>query len=170
MLRAFVVVTGLTTLAVAGLGTGCQDPCVTLAERICNCEATADERRACITNRITNQQGSVEVSDGDREFCQSVLDTGEDFTTMGQALLYAGARNVVATLWRIDDNAAAEFAGRFYDVLTSRSAADALATAQRAMIGDPELRSPYLWAAYQVSGNGGQTFNPANARVGSDKR
>ncbi len=74
MVRSVVVV---TCLAIAGLGTGCQDPCVTLAERICNCEATANERRACITNRVTNQQGSVEVSEPDREFCQSVLDNGE---------------------------------------------------------------------------------------------
>lgn len=87
MVPAFVVVTGraarsglalaLAALAAAAFGAGCQDPCVTLAERICNCEATADERRACITNRVTNQQGSVEVSDDDRAFCQSVLDTGE---------------------------------------------------------------------------------------------
>jgi CHAT domain-containing protein len=100
----------------------------------------------------------------------SPFDTGEDFTTMGQALLYAGARNVVATLWRIDDAAASEFAGRFYEMLKSRSATDALATAQREMIADPRLRNPYLWAAYQVSGNGGETFGPANARVVSDKR
>ena len=98
------------------------------------------------------------------------FDTGEDFTTMGQALLYAGARNVVATLWRIDDAAAAEFAGRFYRLLKSRSATDALATAQRSMIADPRLRRPYLWAAYQISGNGGQTFATANARVESDQR
>jgi hypothetical protein len=38
------------------------------------------------------------------------------------------------------------------------------------MIADPRLRNPYLWAAYQVSGNGGETFGPANARVVSDKR
>ena len=98
------------------------------------------------------------------------FDTGEDFTTMGQALLYAGARNVVATLWRIDDAAAAEFAIRFYEVLKSSSAADALATAQREMIADPRLRNPYLWAAYQVSGTGGEAFGPANARVASDRQ
>jgi hypothetical protein len=67
-----VVIAGL----VAALGSGCQDPCVTLAERICNCEKTADERRACITDRVSNQQSSVEVSDADRAFCQAILDDG----------------------------------------------------------------------------------------------
>src|SRR3954468_469640 len=74
MTRSVVVVTLLAALGLTGLGMGCQDPCVTLAERICNCEATADERRACIANRITNQQSSVEVSDADREFCQQIVD------------------------------------------------------------------------------------------------
>jgi hypothetical protein len=54
---------------------GCQDPCVELAQRICNCEATVAARRACVADRITSQQGSVDVSDADRELCAAKLDT-----------------------------------------------------------------------------------------------
>lgn len=54
---------------------GCQDPCVELAQRICNCEPTAVARRLCISNRITSRQGAIEVSDDDRALCSAKLDT-----------------------------------------------------------------------------------------------
>ena len=78
----------------------------------------------------------------------------EDYATLAQAFLFAGARDVVATLWRIDDEGAAEFAGRFYKSLRSASPAEALAQAQRSLIHDPRYSSPYYWAAYTVSGAG----------------
>ena len=78
---------------------------------------------------------------------------GEDFTTLAQAFLYAGARSVVATLWPIKDAAAAAFAERFYAGLQRASAPEALADAQRAMIRDPRYASPFDWAAYTVSGH-----------------
>ena len=78
---------------------------------------------------------------------------GEDFTTLGQAFLYAGAQSVVATLWRIEDDAAAAFAEQFYSSLQRSNAPEALADAQRAMIRDPRYSSPFEWAAYTVSGH-----------------
>ncbi|HTI62510.1 MAG TPA: CHAT domain-containing protein [Gemmatimonadaceae bacterium] len=77
----------------------------------------------------------------------------DDYATLAQAFLFAGARNVVATLWRIDDRAAADLATRFYADLAS-SPAEALATAQRALLRDPKYAAPYYWAAYTVSGSG----------------
>jgi len=78
---------------------------------------------------------------------------GEDYATLAQAFLYAGARNVVATLWRISDPAAAAFAARFYRALENHAPVDALAEAQRAMLRDPLYRAPYYWAAYQLTGS-----------------
>jgi CHAT domain-containing protein/tetratricopeptide (TPR) repeat protein len=78
----------------------------------------------------------------------------EDFTTLGQSFLYAGARNVVATLWRIEDAGAAEFAERFYGHLRRLSPADALAAAQRDIKEDPRYGTPYYWAAYFLMGEG----------------
>jgi CHAT domain-containing protein len=77
----------------------------------------------------------------------------DDYATLAQAFLFAGASNVVATLWRIDDRAAAAFARRFYAELASTSPANALARAQRALMEDPTYASPYYWAAYTVSGS-----------------
>ncbi len=61
---------------VAGFAVGaCQDPCVALAERVCNCEPTLTDRRTCTIDRITNQQGRIETSDADKAFCSDKLDT-----------------------------------------------------------------------------------------------
>ena len=80
---------------------------------------------------------------------------GQDYATLSQAFLYAGARDVVATLWRIDDERAAAFAGKFYAKLADRPAVAALAAAQREMIRDPVLSAPRYWAGYTLSGSGG---------------
>jgi CHAT domain-containing protein len=74
--------------------------------------------------------------------------------TLTQALLAAGASNVVSTLWRIDDEGAAVFARHFYASLRQTSAADAFATAQRTMARGARYASPYYWAGYTLSGDG----------------
>lgn len=83
---------------------------------------------------------------------------GEDYATLERAFLYAGAGNVIATLWRVEDEKAAVFAKSFYRHLTGsrseHSVSDALANAQREMLGDPRFGSPYHWAGYRVSGSG----------------
>ena len=83
---------------------------------------------------------------------------GEDYVTMAQAFLYGGASNVVATLWRIEDEGAAVFTEEFYGALGEGDPAEALATAQRAMMRHPRYSAPFYWAAYQVAGEGLTTF------------
>ena len=78
--------------------------------------------------------------------------TGEDYATLAQAFLYAGAFSVVATLWQIGDEGAAELASIFYSGLTETGAPEALAAAQRQMFRDKRFASPYYWAAYQIVG------------------
>ena len=82
------------------------------------------------------------------------FDRTDDYTTLAQAFLFAGARNVVGTLWRITDESAARFAEFFYGALESRPAPDAVAIAQRRMLRDARFNAPYYWAGYQVSGDG----------------
>ena len=79
---------------------------------------------------------------------------GEDYATLSQAFLLAGAGNVVATLWRIQDEGAAAFADRFYRELSTVGPAEALAGAQRSTLLDRRHSAPYYWAAYQLSGTG----------------
>jgi CHAT domain-containing protein len=79
---------------------------------------------------------------------------GDDFATLAQAFLYSGAREVVATLWRLDDEAAAIFAGSFYRNLKTLPPADALAAAQSEVRRDSRFKAPYYWASYTLSGSG----------------
>ncbi len=74
--------------------------------------------------------------------------------TLAQAVLSAGASNVVVTLWRIDDDGAADFAGRFYRGLAGNDAMEALAAAQRGMATGQRWASPYYWAGYTLTGSG----------------
>jgi CHAT domain-containing protein len=89
----------------------------------------------------------------------SSFERGEDYVTLAQAFLFAGSRNVVATLWRIDDRGAAEFARRFYATLSHASPMESLAAAQRAAIAGVRYRNPYYWAPYVVSGSGSAPAN-----------
>jgi CHAT domain-containing protein len=77
---------------------------------------------------------------------------GEDHVTLATTLLFAGASNVVATLWRIEDRGAATFAARFYHHLESHSPTEALALAQRDLIRSEHHAVPYYWAGYRLSG------------------
>lgn len=79
---------------------------------------------------------------------------GEDYTTLARAFLYAGAANVVATLWRVEDEGAAAFAEAFYRRLEASGPVEALAAAQRQMMDDPTYSARYYWAAYRVAGSG----------------
>jgi CHAT domain-containing protein len=92
---------------------------------------------------------------------------GEDYATLAQAFLFAGTRDVIATLWRIQDEGAANFAGRFYGHLRSSSSAAALAQTQREMIRDPRFSAPYYWASYVISGEGLSTTEMQKRRVAS---
>ncbi|MDH4132121.1 MAG: CHAT domain-containing protein [Gemmatimonadota bacterium] len=65
--------------------------------------------------------------------------------SLAQAFLFAGARSVVATLWRVEDAEAALLAERFYAHLRSHSPAEALALAQREAVA---RAGGYTWAAY----------------------
>ena len=80
------------------------------------------------------------------------FDRGEDYSTLAQSLLYAGADNVLATLWRVEDRSAALVAGHFYEELERVALPEALARAQRRMISHPEFGAPFFWAGYRLNG------------------
>jgi CHAT domain-containing protein len=75
-------------------------------------------------------------------------------TTLAQAFLQAGARSVMATLWRVDDVGSAELVSRFYQHAAGSDPASALSRAQRTMIRDTTHSAPYYWAGYILLGDG----------------
>ena len=80
---------------------------------------------------------------------------GEGLVGLTQGFLYAGARQVVASLWRIEDRSTAELMSRFYRglLVEHRSPAAALRQAQLAIRDDKRWRSPYYWSGFVLQGD-----------------
>jgi CHAT domain-containing protein len=89
----------------------------------------------------------------------SACDTaeGDDRAALGLAgvAIKAGARSAVATLWEINDVAAAGLIADFYRGLQdpSISRATALQRAQVKMLGDPRYEHPGFWAPFLLINN-----------------
>ena len=77
---------------------------------------------------------------------------GEGMVGLPQAFLIAGSRNVVASLWPVDDEAAYIFMEEFYRNLLKRgmSPVDALHSAREAL--KEEYSDPYYWAPFVIYG------------------
>ncbi len=69
--------------------------------------------------------------------------------------MYAGARTVISSLWRVEDTATAEFMKHFYTSLMQKNAtpAEALRYAQLKMTESQRWRQPYYWAAFVLQGD-----------------
>lgn len=76
---------------------------------------------------------------------------GEGSVGLAWAFMKAGAHQVIAALWNLDDAAAAELMKTFYDGLKSgQTPAAALRAAKLSLIKDPNHQRPYYWATLQV--------------------
>jgi CHAT domain-containing protein len=89
--------------------------------------------------------------------CSTALGTdvrGEGLIGLTRGFMYAGAPQVMATLWGIRDNATTWFMTRFYESLLERHQTPeaALRAAQLAMRQDPRWSQPYYWAAFTMQG------------------
>lgn len=93
--------------------------------------------------------------------CQTALGSGsvgdvpagDDWVGLVRAFLHAGADNVLATLWAVEDLRTAEFVASFHRRLAEGgSYVDALAEAKREAIRSDELGHPYFWAGFVLTG------------------
>lgn len=89
---------------------------------------------------------------------QGDIRTGEGVYGLQRALTVAGARSTLLSLWKVDDEATAEFMERFYTRLKAgESRSDALAATQKEFrdgtAGNRQWRDPYYWAAWQLVGD-----------------
>jgi CHAT domain-containing protein/Flp pilus assembly protein TadD len=82
---------------------------------------------------------------------------GDDRVGLVGAFLEAGASNVVASLWPVDDHMTAVLMEEFHKRLAQgRPVATALAEAQRALIRQVPTTAPYYWAGFVSTGNSAQ--------------
>jgi CHAT domain-containing protein len=79
---------------------------------------------------------------------------GEGLMGLVRGFFYAGALRVVASLWKVDDEATGELMSRFYVEMLDegRSPAAALRQAQLALWRDGRWQDPYYWAAFILQG------------------
>lgn len=80
---------------------------------------------------------------------------GEGLLSLNNAFLQSGARSVVSTLWKVDDQATLELMTEFYRLMAEekRVPAEALRLAQLKLRENPRYSSPYYWAAFTFHGD-----------------
>jgi CHAT domain-containing protein len=81
---------------------------------------------------------------------------GEGLIGLTRGFMYAGSPRVVASLWRVDDEATAELMKRFYRYMLKNrmTAAAALRQARVELMNAREQwRSPYYWAGFVLQGD-----------------
>ena len=81
------------------------------------------------------------------------ISSGDDVVGLTRGFLYAGAQNVVGSLWEVDDDATAELSRLMYSGMKKGlPVAKALAEAQEQLMR--KKPHPYFWAAFLDSGTG----------------
>jgi LPXTG-motif cell wall-anchored protein len=94
---------------------------------------------------------------------------GEGLIGLTRGFMYAGAAGVVASLWKVDDEATAELMKHFYEAMFKRgmSPAAALRDAQLALAKQPRWQSPYYWAGFVIQGQYDQKERFAEPSTGA---
>ena len=89
--------------------------------------------------------------------CESAL--GQDLSSEGiiglpRAFLHAGAKGVIASLWKVNDEATAKLMANLYArIERGETPSSALRSAQLDMAKDDQWSKPYYWAAFVLQGD-----------------
>ena len=86
---------------------------------------------------------------------------GEGLIGLTRGFMYAGASGVVASLWKVDDDATAELMKRFYEAMFMRglSPSAALRDSQLALWQQKRWQAPYYWAGFVLQGQYSETVS-----------
>ncbi|MEO1204218.1 MAG: CHAT domain-containing protein, partial [Pseudomonadota bacterium] len=79
----------------------------------------------------------------------------EGLVGLTRAFLYAGARQVIASLWQVQDRSTSELMRRLYSGYLSDGldAAEALRAAKLEVRANPRWRHPYYWSGFVLQGH-----------------
>src|SRR2546423_14272042 len=90
---------------------------------------------------------------------------GEGLIGLTQGFMYAGAKSVVASLWKVDDEATAQLMRYFYEAMLSEGLppSTALKKAKVKMLSQKRWRAPYYWAAFTLQGEYRGSMIPMHA-------
>jgi CHAT domain-containing protein len=81
------------------------------------------------------------------------LTAGDEVVGLNRAFIYAGTRQLLSTLWRVDDISTAVLFKHFYRRIDTTSRAEALRQAQLTVKARPEFSHPAAWASVVLSGD-----------------
>jgi CHAT domain-containing protein len=97
---------------------------------------------------------------------------GEGLIGLTRGFMYAGASSVVASLWKVDDEATAELMKHFYEGMFTKqlTPAAALREAQLQMSRDERWSAPYYWAGFVIQGRYDERVVVSDARLFSPSR
>lgn len=89
--------------------------------------------------------------------CQTALGkeiNGEGLVGLTQGFMYAGAKRVLASVWKVNDSGTAEMMKRFYEEMlqNGKTPSSALRATQVKMLQEKQWRAPYYWAAFVLQG------------------
>lgn len=89
--------------------------------------------------------------------CETALGqdlAGEGLLGLTRGFMFAGARRVVATLWRVEDRATAQLMATFYRELFEGTApAQALLIAKETLRSNQRYAHPYYWSGFTLQGD-----------------
>ena len=93
---------------------------------------------------------------------------GEGLMSVTRGFMYAGAAGVVASLWKVDDEATAELMKHFYAALFNKGLppAAALRDAQLELAQNARWQSPYYWAGFVIQGQYDQKEKFSQSSIG----
>ena len=104
------------------------------------------------SRRDTRRQGVLEVAREHR-----LVNRSDERAALGLAglAIRAGARSALATLWRVNDRAAAKLVSEFYRQLAKpeSSRAGALQAAQLEILGQSRYEHPGYWSPFLLIGS-----------------
>jgi CHAT domain-containing protein len=80
---------------------------------------------------------------------------GEGVVGLARGFMYSGAKRVLASLWKVDDEATGELMKRVYQGMLagSLSPAAALREAQVSMWREKQWSAPFYWSAFTLQGD-----------------
>lgn len=91
--------------------------------------------------------------------CQSGIDryyNGEGMMSLARSFLVAGVPTVIASLWKVDSDAAADLMIEFHRLKQQEhlSVAESLRRAKLSLLKEPNgrFRNPYFWSAFMITG------------------
>jgi CHAT domain-containing protein len=88
--------------------------------------------------------------------CQTAVTKGSNESSPvspASGFLQNGVKSVVASLWKVDDEATELLMADFYSNIKTMDAIDALRASQIRISANPKFNHPYYWAGFVLLGD-----------------